>query len=242
MPAGGGNRRELGSAPDAVGGVIRTALLEIYRRLYATHGPQHWWPADSNLEIVVGAILTQAASWSNVERALSNLTGAGLLSTSALRDVSEDRLADLLRPAVYFNAKARKVKAFIEHLWDNYGGDLESFLSREPSGLRRELLSIHGIGEETADDILLYAAGAPYFVIDSYTRRILKRLGLAPHGESYRDYQELFHNELGPNAALFNEYHALLDRHAKETCRKVPRCAVCCLRDVCPTAGVSIDT
>ena len=210
-------------------------LLGIYRLLYERYGPQHWWPAESRFEIILGAILTQAAAWTNVEQALANLKAAGCTSPQALRDIPEHTLAGLLRPSGYFNAKARKLKAFINHLWDNYGGDLESFLAKDVSELREELLSIHGIGEETADDIILYAAAKPYFVIDSYTRRIIKRLGLAPATETYSAYQGLFHQDLPLDASLFNEYHALLDRHAKETCKKEPICVECCLLSMCPT-------
>ena len=226
------------STGDAVG----TILLDIYRRLHARYGPQHWWPGESQLEIILGAILTQAAAWTNVEKALANLKAAGLLSTQALRDIPEDELATMLRPSGYFNAKARKVQAFIDHLWDNHGGDLDSLLSGEALDLRLELLSIHGIGEETADDVILYAAGKTSFVVDTYTRRIFKRLGLAPGSDSYRAYQGLFHQGLPQDAPLYNEYHALLDRHAKETCKVEPRCGGCCLLDLCPTGKRSIDT
>ncbi len=222
--------------------ILSQRLQGIYNRLYDRYGPQHWWPGESSLEVVLGAILTQAASWRNVERALANLKGSGLMSTAALREVSQDVLAVHLRPAVYYNAKARKVKAFIAHLWDGYGGDLDWFLSVEPAELRRELLQIYGIGEETADDILVYAAGVPSFVVDTYTRRIFRRLGLAPAQDRYRDYQDIFHRGLPARVPLYNEYHALLDRHAKETCRMVPLCHACCLRDWCPTAKAHIDT
>ena len=210
-------------------------LLEVYDRLYQRYGPQHWWPGDGPLEVILGAILTQFTAWANVEKALSNLKGAGLMSTTTLRDIPEERLAALLRPSGTFNSKARKVKAFVNHLCERYGGDLGSLLSREPAVLRRELLSIYGIGEETADDILLYAAGVPSFVIDAYTRRIIQRLWLAPERQSYHAYQELFHQALPGNATLYNEYHALLDRHAKETCRTRPLCAGCCLLELCAT-------
>ncbi len=217
-------------------------LLETYRRLYRRYGPQHWWPAETPLEVVLGAILTQAVTWRGVERALANLREAGLMSARGIRACPEERLAELLRPSGYFNAKARKLKAFIDHLWDRRDGDLEALLSGDTGALRDELLSIHGIGDETADDILLYAAGRPSFVIDSYTRRILGRMGLAPDRERYCDYQRLFHDALPPDPPLFNEYHALLDRHAKETCKKTPLCDGCCLRDLCATGRASVDT
>ena len=164
------------------------------------------------------------------------------MSTRALQNIAEVELAALLRPVGYFNAKARKLKAFIGHLWDNYGGDLDLFLSQDTSQLRDELLGIHGIGEETADDIVLYAAGRPSFVIDAYTRRILTRMGLAQGNEGYTFYQGLFHDNLTHDAPLFNEYHALLDRHAKETCKKQPLCHDCCLLELCPSGQASVDT
>ena len=222
----------------ADGGVF----MEMYRRLYDRYGPQHWWPADTALEVILGAILTQAVAWTGVERALANLKDAGLMSVDALRACPEERLAGLLRPSGYFNAKARKLKAFIDHLWDRYDGDLDALLSVDTGVLRDELLSIHGIGEETADDVLLYAAGRPSFVIDSYTRRILGRMGLAPDRDRYGDYQRVFHKALPPEPPLFNEYHALLDRHAKDACRKVPGCEGCCLLDLCSTGMASVDT
>ena len=210
-------------------------LLQVFDRLYAAYGPQRWWPADTHLEVVLGAILTQAAAWGNVEQALARLKAASCFSVEALRDIPEDQLAELIRSSGYFNVKAKKLKAFINHLWAQHGGDLEAMLSQEGKSLRAELLAIYGIGEETADDILLYAGSHPFFVIDSYTRRILDRMGLAPTSQTYHAYQELFHQGLSADAALFNEYHALLDRHAKEACRKIPLCEECCLQGLCVT-------
>ena len=218
------------------------ALVEIYRRLRAAYGPQHWWPGESPLETIVGAILTQGTAWTNVERALDNLKRAGLLSAPALRDIPESELAIMLRPSGFYNAKARKVKAFIEHLWDRHGGDLKTLLAQATPELRKELLTIYGIGEETADDIIVYAAGKPSFVVDAYTRRILGRLKVAPDGGTYSAYQDLFHRGLPPDATLFNEYHALLDMHGKGTCKVVPLCAGCCLLGLCPTGKASVDT
>ena len=217
-------------------------LMGVYRRLYHQYGPQYWWPAESPFEIVVGAILTQSAAWTNVERALDNLKAAGCFSSQALRDIPEIELAVLIRPSGYFNAKARKLKAFINHLWEGYEGDLGLLLAKSSADLRQELLSIYGIGDETADDIVLYAAEQASFVIDSYTRRILQRLDVSPKEESYRAYQELFHRTLPPDASLYNEYHALLDRHAKESCKKEPLCEGCCLLELCPTGQFRVSS
>ena len=212
-------------------------LYQIYQRLYQAYGPQGWWPGDGPFAVIVGAILTQSVSWRNVERAMGNLQSAGCWSFPALYRISRAELAELLRPAGYYNAKARKLQAFAAHLMENYGGDLAAMLSQDTQTLRAELLSIHGIGPETADDILVYAAGLPSFVIDAYTRRILQRLGLAPNAgkTGYHDLQRLFHQQLPSDSALFNEYHALLDCHAKIACRKIPLCVDCCLRDLCLT-------
>ena len=212
-------------------------LLEIYSLLYRRYGSQGWWPGDGPLDVVIGAILTQAAAWTNVEMAIANMKNAGCWSLGEIDRLPEQELAAIIRPSGYFNAKARKLKAFAQHVQTKYQGSLEGLLSQPVEKLRVELLSIHGVGPETADDIMVYAAGKPSFVIDAYTRRIVQRLGIAPEslGNSYSSYQALFQNHLPSDAALFNEYHALLDRHAKDACAKVPRCGGCCLRKVCVT-------
>ncbi len=223
-------------------------FLEIYRRLYRRYGPQGWWPGESGpLDVIVGAILTQSAAWTNVEQALNNLKAADCWSMEAIHRIDQADLAEIIRPCGYFNSKARKLKAFAAQVHDRHGGDLHIFLDQDVAPLRVELLSIYGIGPETADDILVYAAGKPSFVIDSYTRRTLSRMGLAPQGESkgksndYHSYQSLFHHSLPPDPVLFNEYHALLDEHAKRACAKTPLCQDCCLRDLCATGKLSMN-
>ena len=210
-----------------------TRLIDVYRRLYAQYGPQHWWPGDGPFETIVGAILTQNTAWVNVERAMKGLKEARAMTPRRLRELSQDDLAAIIRSSGYFNSKARKLKAFANHVGEHYDDDLCALFSQGLAPLRIELLSIYGIGRETADDIILYAAGKPSFVIDSYTIRILQRLGLGPGGTSYDDFQALFHKNLDPDPDMFNEYHALLDRHAAETCRKSPLCGDCCLLEVC---------
>lgn len=212
-------------------------LLEVHRRLYQSYGPQGWWPGDGPADVIIGAILTQAAAWTNVEMAIANLKEADCWSLEAIDNQPESALAEIIRPSGYFNAKARKLKAFASHLQVNHAGNLDQMLSQEAGVLRDELLSIHGIGPETADDIVLYAAGKPSFVIDSYTRRIVERMGIAgdEQTKSYDGCQAIFHDNLPADAPLFNEYHALLDRHAKEACAKTPRCHGCCLLDLCDT-------
>ncbi len=212
------------------------ALQGIYRRLYAAYGPQGWWPGASPFEVVVGAILTQAAAWTNVEKAIANLKAAGVLSPRGILEMPLDELARLVYPAGYYSAKARKLKAFVEMLFERHGGDLDRLFALPLPDLRRELLDTHGIGPETADAIILYAAGQPRFVIDAYTRRVFARLGLAPPGDDYASWQRLFEEALAPDAPLFNEYHALIDRHAKTLCRKDPLCGECFLREICPAS------
>ncbi len=219
---------------------MRPLLLDIYNRLYRRYGSQGWWPGDGPFETIVGAILTQNTAWTAVERALTNLKAAGCLTPRAIREMPEADLALLIRPSGYFNAKARKLKAVAAHL-AAYDDDPTRWRSRDLKELRAELLSVYGIGPETADDLVLYVAGLPSFVIDAYTRRIVQRLGLAPAHDTYDGFQDLFEANLPADAVLFNEYHALLDRHAGETCRKEPRCAGCCLREVCATGRRAPD-
>lgn len=207
-------------------------LCDIYDRLLECYGRQHWWPGETPFEVMVGAILTQSAAWSNVEKAITNLKIAGALSPRALRDLPEPKLAILIRPSGYYNAKARKLKAMAEWLWE-YDDDLDLAFDKDIKTLREELLSVHGIGEETADSVILYAAGKPIFVIDAYTRRILDRLGVKPKSDTYQGYQDIFMSNLPHDAVLFNEYHALLVCLGKNACRKRPLCAKCCIKEIC---------
>ena len=218
-------------------------LLRIFHRLYDDYGPQRWWPGDGPFETIVGAILTQNTAWRNAARAIDRLKEEGVLCPAGLRELATDELASLIKSSGYFNMKARKLKAFAEHLGDGYGDDLDEMLRQEPDALRRELLSIYGIGEETADDIVLYAGGWPVFVIDAYTRRILERLELVGEGRKYAELQAFFHEHLPRDTQLFNEYHALLDHHAGVTCvRRDPRCADCSLLDMCPTGKKRVES
>lgn len=208
-------------------------LDQVYRLLFAQYGPQHWWPAEAPFEVIVGAILTQSAAWVNVEKAIGNLKKAGALTPAALRDMPQGELAGLIHPCGYYRAKAVKLKAFVEHLRAAHHDSLDSLFEPDIVRLREELLSVHGIGPETADSIILYAARRPVFVIDAYTRRILSRLGLSPAKDEYSAWQALFMENLPANAGVFNEYHALLVRHGKEACKKAPLCTLCCLREAC---------
>lgn len=202
-------------------------LLEIYRRLLAHFGNQHWWPAGTAFEMIVGAILTQNTAWSNVEKAIGNLRDRELLSIESIEQMDLDELALLIRPSGYFNQKARKLKSFCTHIREFWNGDLIRFLSQEMQSLRTELLSLHGIGPETADSIVLYAGFHPSFVVDAYTFRIFSRHGWIEETIDYDSLRSFFMEALDPDAALFQEYHALLVKTGKLYCRKNPLCAEC---------------
>lgn len=209
-------------------------LLDIYDRLLAAYGPQGWWPADSPFEVIVGAILTQNTAWTNVEKAIAHLRAAGALTPAGLLALTTDEIARLIRPAGYFNTKARKLRAFGEFLAREHAGDLDRLFALDTAALRATLLGIYGIGPETADSILLYAAGRPVFVVDAYTRRVFSRLGLVSDTVAYHDLQALFSGHLPPDVALFNEYHALIVRHGKGRCtRRRPGCVSCPLDTTC---------
>lgn len=213
-------------------GAKRETLVEIYQRLLSAYGPQGWWPGESRFEVIVGAILTQATAWRNVERAIERLKAAGALSPEKLARLSEEELAELIRPAGFFRQKTRRLRALLRLIRQH--GDVEGLLSLPAGELRRKLLALPGIGPETADSILLYAAGYPVFVVDAYTKRILHRLGLLPDEKvGYEEVQELFEKELPRDPKLYGEYHALLVRHAKDHCRARPRCPGCPLAPVC---------
>lgn len=207
--------------------------LAVYQTLFAAYGHQYWWPGETPFEIMVGAVLTQNTAWSNVERAIANLTQVQALSPRAILDAPVDRLAEWLRPSGYFNIKARRLRNFCH--WYVEEGGYETLATRDTGRLRAGLLAVNGIGPETADDILLYAFGRPVFVVDAYTRRILSRLGLVAESIGYEDLRRFCEGNLpGGDAKLFNEYHALLVRHGKEVCRPRPLCERCCLAVECP--------
>ena len=212
---------------------VSQTLHHIYRQLLDCYGPQHWWPAPGPFEVMVGAILTQSAAWRNVEKAITSLKAARALSPEALRRLSLPEIAELVHPCGYYNAKALKLKSLTQWLGEHYQDDLNKLFTGDIDQLRQQLLAVHGIGPETADSIILYAANKPVFVIDAYTRRIVNRVGLAPEGNSYAAYQSLFMDNLPADVELFNEYHALLVCLAKDVCRKRPLCEQCCLNNIC---------
>jgi len=212
----------------------RQRLQDIYQRLLSFFGPQHWWPAAEPFEVVVGAILTQSTAWSNVEKSIANLKKAGVLTPQALRAIPRDELAGLIYSCGYYNVKAEKLKAFAQWFGERFDDSLEKMFAGDTWSLREELLKVYGVGEETADSILLYAGNKPVFVVDAYTRRIIDRLGLQPGGRRYADYQKLFMQNLPNDVPLFNEYHALMVALGKNHCLKnQPDCDHCCLNEGC---------
>jgi endonuclease-3 related protein len=199
-----------------------------YDALFAHFGEQRWWPAKTRFEVIVGAILTQNTNWKNVKRAIGNLKSAALLTPAKMKAVKIGKLAQEIRPAGYFNVKARRLKNFLALLFGSFDGSLTRLLNIEHGELRGTLLSINGIGPETADSIILYAAGKPAFVVDAYTRRIFARHKVVDKEIGYRALQELFTENLASDARLFNEYHALIVMCGKEFCKtKVPLCGQC---------------
>jgi endonuclease-3 related protein len=219
-------RKENDPSPQARG------LVEIYEALYAHYGPQHWWPGETPFEVMVGAILTQNTNWQNVEKAIVNLKGAGVLSARAIHDMPEPELAELIRPSGYFNIKARRLKAFIDYFITRYGGSIKRMKAVDCGVLREEVLAVNGIGPETADSILLYALGCPTFVVDAYTKRVFSRHGFFPDTADYHEVQKYFTDRLPKDVQLYNEYHALIVRLAKDRClKKAGKCELCLLMD-----------
>ncbi len=205
-----------------------TILPELYHKLYHAFGPQSWWPGDTPLEVAVGAILTQNTNWGNVEKAIFNLKKQGVLSAKAIHEMPPDDLALLIKPAGYFNIKAKRLKSFIDFLMNDFHGSMKRMKTGDTHSLRDKLLNVNGIGPETADSILLYALEKPVFVIDAYTKRVISRHKIMEHDRSYEDFQELFHSSLQTDVQLFNEYHALFVKVGKTFCkRREPLCEKC---------------
>ena len=202
-------------------------LSWIYGRLFGTLGPQGWWPARTKLEICIGVILTQNTAWRNVEKAIRALKRGGPLTLTRLLRLPEGELAEAIRPAGYFNIKQKRLRAFLEHVKSRQGGRLERLFRKEANPLREELLSIYGLGPESADSILLYAAGKPVFVVDEYTRRILSRHGLLNREAGYDEIQRFLMAHIPKQVQRFNEFHALLVEIGKRFCRRTPCCREC---------------
>ncbi len=202
-------------------------LLRIYGLLNGHFGDLHWWPARGPFEVMVGAILTQNTAWANVEKAVAALKGSRLLSVAAISRIDEGTLAGIIRSSGYYNIKARRLKSFVRFLLEEYAGDIGIMSAEELPALRGKLLGVTGIGQETADSILLYACGKPIFVCDAYARRILLRHRMIGEDADYGRIQKMFMDHLPHDAALFNQFHALIVNAGKTFCRKAPKCDAC---------------
>jgi endonuclease-3 related protein len=219
--------------------MVREQLREIYRLLFDAFGPQHWWPGRTRFEIMVGAILTQNTSWSNVAKAIANLQAAGCLEPNRLHTLDVAEIETLIRPAGYFRLKAKRLRNFTQWLFDDYDGDLERLDEIDTQRLREELLGISGIGPETADSILLYALDRLVFVVDTYTARVAVRHGLIEPELTYEQLQDLFASNLESDVPLFNEFHALLVHVGKDFCKPKPKCAGCPLEPLPHTIEIA---
>jgi endonuclease-3 related protein len=207
-------------------------FMEIFDKLLKAFGPRHWWPGESPFEVMVGAILTQNTSWKNVEKAIQKLKTRKVLTPDGIHRLKTSDLASLIRSSGFYRIKADRLKSFVDFLFEEFEGKIERMKKEPFEGLRKRLLEVKGIGQETADSILLYALQKPMFVVDAYTRRVLSRHGMISDRDSYEEVQKLFMRHLPPDEKLFNEYHALLVHVAKSACKKIPQC------DICPLKGV----
>lgn len=217
----------------------RDFLKKVYNRLYKAYGPRNWWPGETPFEVAVGAILTQNTAWSNVEKAILNLKKEGLLTPKRLNEVNVLRLSRLIKPAGYYNVKAKRLKSLLDFLFREYGGNLRPMKKESVKTLRRKLLNVNGIGPETCDSILLYALEKPIFVIDAYTRRIFSRCGIIDENIRYEKLQLIFMENLPRNTRFYNEYHALIVQLGKDICKKRPNCNLCVINKLCKKKGVS---
>jgi endonuclease-3 related protein len=212
-------------------------IKSVYQQLYKAYGPQQWWPADSRFEVMVGAILTQNTAWINVEQAITSLKLASALSVEAILDSSHEQLAEWIKSSGYLNIKAKRLRNFCQ--WYDEQGGYEVLKRLKTDTLRERLLTVNGVGPETADSILLYAFSRKVFVIDAYTRRIFSRLGISDADIDYESLREVFEKALSKEPVkMFNEYHALIVMHGKDVCRVKPRCDKCCLAKNCKKTGV----
>ncbi len=207
-------------------------LTEIYDSLYNSFGKQYWWPGDTGFEVVIGAILTQNTNWTNVEKAIRNLKNAKIFTPKKLHEINQEKLAELIKPSGYFNVKAKRLKHFIDWLFLNYDGSLSKLFKLDYATLREQLLTVNGIGKETADSIILYAAEKPTFVVDAYTKRVLVRHGLITEDYDYDAIKEIFEDNLPKEVPLYNEYHALIVMVGKYYCKPKMQCEECPLENV----------
>jgi endonuclease-3 related protein len=208
---------------------VKKRLMAIYRVLFRAYGPQHWWPADTPFEVMVGAVLTQNTAWANVEKAIANLKRERLLTTPLrMNSVAPEKLASLIRPSGHYNVKTKRLRNLLSYINTQYSGSLTRMFATDSAVVRQQMLQVNGIGPETADSILLYAGKKPFFVVDAYTKRIFSRQGLIKGNADYRSVQDLFMDNLPHDARFFNEYHALIVKIGKEYCKKTrPLCHGC---------------
>ena len=205
-------------------------LLPVYETLFRAIGPLHWWPGETPLEIIIGAILTQNTNWENVDKAITNLKQKNWLSLKKLLEIPETELAEAIRPSGYYNQKAKKIKIFVRYIYKSYSGSLKKMAGQPLEKLREELLDIYGIGPETADSILLYAFEKETFVVDAYTRRILIRHGWMTKEATYEDIRQFFLTHLPRDVQLYNEFHAQIVFVGKHYCKRNPECEGCPLK------------
>jgi endonuclease-3 related protein len=217
---------------------MTTEARRVYDQLIMALGPQEWWPGQSPCEVMVGAVLVQNTSWTNVERAIANLRDAGMLQPNALYGLSPAELEVLIQPAGYFRVKAKRLRNLLRFIVDRFDGSLEAMREVETSQLREELLAVNGIGPETADSILLYALDKPVMVVDAYTHRVWARHGWIDYDADYHQLQETVASGLPDEAPLLNELHALIVNVGKHWCKRVPKCEQCPLRELLPAGGV----
>jgi len=210
----------------------------VYRKLLEHYGPQDWWPGDSPVEIMIGAVLTQNTSWKNVEKAIENLREASLIHLKGLHDISVEELAEIIRPSGYFRLKAKRLKNLVAHIVEVYQGDLGKLFALPVAEARSSLLSVNGIGPETADSILLYAGDRLTFVVDTYTARVFKRHAWVEQEADYHQLQAFLTSHMPADVPLYNEYHALIVRIGNEFCRKQPQCSACPLQSMLPAGGI----
>lgn len=219
--------------------IISERLLDIYEVLEAHFGDLQWWPADTVDEVIIGAILVQNVSWKNVTTAILRLQAAQLLSLGRIHEATIEEIEPCITSTLYYRMKAKKLKAFAAHVADCHAGDIHLLLSQPMDDLRRELLTIYGIGEETADDIVLYAGHHPSFVIDAYTKRVFHRLGFVDQSVPYGVLRDWFMRHLPNDVPLYNQYHAMIDAVGHRYCsNKNPKCGECPLGDTCAQVDV----
>jgi endonuclease-3 related protein len=202
-------------------------LLNIFRTLLLSFGKRNWWPGETELEIIVGAILTQNTSWKNVEKAINNMKAQGVLDVDTLHTITKDQLGEIIKPSGFYNQKSSRLKLFINVLHENFNKSIDNLKYYDTNDLRKLMLSINGIGPETADSILLYALNRPVFVVDAYTKRFLKNHQIYDGDDRYDDIQNFFMANLPLDTYLFNEFHALIVCLCQNYCKKKPECIKC---------------